>query len=543
MGADPFNLRTLVMETLALAALQVDDSKVQLFGSFDAGRDHGVVSDPMRVRQVLLNLLSNGIKYTSDGRVRVCVTLSNEEEDLGTDETLVHIAVEDTGQGIGQGTVDQVFGRFGRGDLDESEDYYGGYGLGLAICRDLVMAMKDGKIGVRSTEGIGSSFWFSFVAGSMDDDRPTTSTARRKAIRLPSKDKVASAITLLRSNHAALIASVTVHVLTARTELGRWMGNIGAIWGFEVVVSATVEAAIAKMLPGVPSILYIDAALVSSSSVDIDGVRVDLPAGMPVVLVHSIHDAATAQALSDSVDGTLGTPLCEEKLLGSLVAFVPVIAEAVPAGRLANLVAMSTTETDSMSLSLSCLGIESSKHRRRRDDSAARDGGSLEVSSSEFISSSSIDTLTPGDDRLEIGDLRALVVEDDPLNLMVIKKLLSMSGVTFIDMACNGAEGADAIMTGSYSLVLTDMHMPVMSGIDMMRTVLARATDDEVSQEALDRAYVVILSGSVLSASHLADLEAAGVRDSLQKPVLRSDLVRVLEAARAFACESVNTIS
>merc|ERR1711916_342179 len=253
--------------------------------------------------------------------------------------------------------------------------------------------------------------------------------------------------------------------------------------GFEVVVSATVEAAIAKMLPGVPSILYIDAALVSSSSVDIDEVRVDLPAGMPVVLVHSIHDAATAQALSDSVDGTLGTPLCEEKLLGSLVAFVPVIAEAVPAGRLANLVAMSTTETDSMSLSLSCLGIESSKHRRRRDDSAPRDGGSLEVSSSEFISSSSIDTLTPGDDRLEIGDLRALVVEDDPLNLMVIKKLLSMSGVTSIDVACNGAEGADAIMTGSYSLVLTNMHMPVMSGIDMMRTVLARATDDEVSQE------------------------------------------------------------
>ena len=58
----------------------MDDSKVQLFGSFDAGRDHGMVSDPMRVRQVLLNLLSNGIKYTSDGRVRVCVTLNNEEE-------------------------------------------------------------------------------------------------------------------------------------------------------------------------------------------------------------------------------------------------------------------------------------------------------------------------------------------------------------------------------------------------------------------------------------------------------------------------------
>merc|ERR1712065_94429 len=86
----------------------------------------------------------------------------------------------------------------------------------------------------------------------------------------------------------------------------------------------------------------------------------------------------------------------------------------------------------------------------------------------------------------------------------VIKKLLSMSGVTSIDVASNGAEGAEAIMSGSYSFVLTDMHMPVMSGIEMMRTVLARAADDAAARVALDRAYVVILSGSVLSASHLA---------------------------------------
>merc|ERR1711916_358635 len=160
-------------------------------------------------------------------------------------------------------------------------------------------------------------------------------------------------------------------------------------------------------------------------------------------------------------------------------------------------------------------------------DESARDVGSLEASAEILGSSSSLGTLSAGDDDLEIGDLRALVVEDDPLNLMVIKKLLSMSGVTSIDVASNGAEGAEA----------------VMSGIEMMRTVLARAADDAAARVALDRAYVVILSGSVLSASHLADLEAAGVRDSLQKPVLRSDLVRVLEAARAFACESVNTIS
>ena len=56
----------------------------------------------------------------------------------------------------------------------------------------------------------------------------------------------------VRANHAALIASVTVHVVTVQTELGRWMGDVGAIWGFEVVVSATAEAAIGRTLPGRP---------------------------------------------------------------------------------------------------------------------------------------------------------------------------------------------------------------------------------------------------------------------------------------------------
>merc|ERR1711916_304581 len=99
-----------------------------------------------------------------------------------------------------------------------------------------------------------------------------------------------------------------------------------------------------------------------------------------------------------------------------------------------------------------------------------------------------------------------------PLDLMVIEKLLSMSGVTSIDVASNGAEGAEAIMSGSYSFVLTDMHMPVMSGVEMVRTVQARAADDAAARAALDRAYVVFLSGSVMSPSDLEDMEAAGTR-------------------------------
>merc|ERR1711916_403224 len=194
----------------------------------------------------------------------------------------------------------------------------------------------------------------------------------------------------------------------------------------------------------------------------------------------------------------------------------------VPVIRVAKLVSLSSSMSTSLSDSISTFRIRQHRHRRCRDDST-RDG-SWEAST-EYFNSSSLGTLSAGDDDLEIGDLRALVVEDDPLNLMVIKKLLSMSGVTSIDVASNGAEGAEA----------------VMSGVEMVRTVQARAADDAAARAALDRAYVVFLSGSVMSPSHLADMEAAGVRDTLQKPVLRSDLVRVLEGARKLACDLTNS--
>ena len=73
-----------------------------------------------------------------------------------------------------------------------------------------------------------------------------------------------------------------------------------------------------------------------------------------------------------------------------------------------------------------------------------------------------------------MADLRTLVIEDDPLNLAVIKKFLEMSGVTRIDTASDGADGAEALFANTYDFVLTDVHMPVMSGLDMIRAVAVR---------------------------------------------------------------------
>src|SRR5690349_18146420 len=109
-----------------------------------------LIGDPVRVRQILLNLVGNAIKFTTSGSVRIEVSQVDPER--------VRVSVADTGIGIDSGQLDKLFERFTQGDASITRRY-GGTGLGLAISKKLI-ALMGGEISARSEAGKGSVFWF-----------------------------------------------------------------------------------------------------------------------------------------------------------------------------------------------------------------------------------------------------------------------------------------------------------------------------------------------------------------------------------------------
>jgi signal transduction histidine kinase/DNA-binding response OmpR family regulator len=151
---DPFNVRQVVEDCMVLLAPRAHQKGIELVCDCDARLPDWLVGDGGRIRQVLMNLAGNAIKFTSEGEVVVCL---EQVLSRGTHVT-IRITVTDTGEGISEEALGRLFQPFTQADASTTRRF-GGTGLGLAISRQLVELM-DGRIEVRSVEGQGSRFWF-----------------------------------------------------------------------------------------------------------------------------------------------------------------------------------------------------------------------------------------------------------------------------------------------------------------------------------------------------------------------------------------------
>ena len=149
-----FELREVIEGVVDLLYSRAHSNGVELIGAIGPNVCTTVRGDPIRLRQVLLNLVGNAVKFTHQGEV--VVELSQEKASAG--QAVFRFSVRDTGIGIEAQQVRSIFERFTQADVSTTREY-GGTGLGLAISRQLVELM-GGEIGVDSISGKGSTFWF-----------------------------------------------------------------------------------------------------------------------------------------------------------------------------------------------------------------------------------------------------------------------------------------------------------------------------------------------------------------------------------------------
>ena len=152
-----FDLRKIIHEANDILALRAKQKDIKYRCTINSDVPNLLKGDPGRLRQILLNLANNAIKFTHAGEVSIDVSLDKQS---AGDATL-KFSVSDTGIGISPDKMDALFAPFSQADASTTRKY-GGTGLGLTISKRLV-EMMDGKIGVRSEPGKGSTFWFTAV--------------------------------------------------------------------------------------------------------------------------------------------------------------------------------------------------------------------------------------------------------------------------------------------------------------------------------------------------------------------------------------------
>lgn len=155
----PFALRELVNNTIRTLGLQAHEKSVELLCEVDQDVPDRLETDPTRLRQLILNLVGNAVKFTEDGEVSLVVSIVEENDD----GLLVRFSVTDTGIGIPEAKKKMIFDAFQQADVSTTRRH-GGTGLGLSICSKLATLM-GGRLWVESEVGKGSTFHFTVQCG------------------------------------------------------------------------------------------------------------------------------------------------------------------------------------------------------------------------------------------------------------------------------------------------------------------------------------------------------------------------------------------
>jgi PAS domain S-box-containing protein len=378
------------------------------------------LSDEGRVRQVLLNLAGNAVKFTDQGGVRISVL---PDDDPG----FIRFEVTDTGIGIAKEALAGIFEEFTQADSSFARRY-GGTGLGLAITQRLVRNL-GGTIGVSSTLGKGSSFWF-------------TLPARRAPGRVEPVPSLSGIRILVHTAYSGLSEVLVQQLCEA---------------GADAFAARGVAALETALSGGTYNVLMMDSR---AGSAPVGEALVRMKARLngvkSIVLISPKERGSLPAFQSSGFDGYLIKPIRQLSLVRRVLAVLN--------GREA-------AEVD------------------------------------ERIPSALFTPNVPN------RKLRVLVAEDNRINVMLATALLGRLGHT-VDTAGNGVEALAALAARPYDIVLMDVHMPEMDGLEATR----RIREAERQGRRTTRTPVVALTASTLEGDRQVCIDA-GMDDFLSKPL------------------------
>ncbi len=522
----PLDLHQVIEQTLELLAPKAAEKRIDLCCRLGEGVPRGVLGDPGRIGQVLMNLAGNAIKFTERGEVEVGVDVENAERETRNEEqeriemrgpvclssedrglrqpprtsnlqpppclpqtsglqrsalSVVRFSVRDSGIGISKEAQARLFQSFSQADGSTTRKY-GGTGLGLAICKQLV-GMMEGQIGVESEPGVGSTFWFSIPLALSQEIVPARTDGRED----------------LRGLHVCVVDDNATNRRVLEEYLARLDMTVVAVDGGRRALEALRNAVaggrpfdLALLDEGMPDMSGIDLAKAIKSATSLAPTR--------LLLLSSYGkrwDSAALAALG--IDAFLSKPLRQSHLYDCL-ATVMIGSQVGDRARVA------PSPADSRS-------------------SSTREG-------SEVL-------------RPEDKGLRILLVEDNQVNQMVAVAMLQKFGY-HVEVANHGREALERLQAGAYAAVLMDCQMPEMDGFEATRQIRARESAAGTRYEALgERAEtpsptprplpitprhipIIAMTANAMKGDREKCLEA-GMDDYVTKPVKQEELAKVLK--------------
>jgi protein-histidine pros-kinase len=437
-----FSLQSVVSETCRALALRAAQKGLELY--YDVGPEVPSVlrGDPTRLRQILVNLIGNAIKFTDQGEVEVRVRCT-ERRDSTADLAFV---VRDTGCGIAPDKLEAIFGAFSQADNSTTRKY-GGTGLGLAICRQLT-ELLGGRIGVVSRPGEGSRFEVVVPLQVVADPAPQ---------------------------------------------------RIGALAGARVLV-ASANAAFAEFL---------------CATLQAATLRAEVACGGEAAVV----------ALEGAADGSdpFGFLLMDADLPepGGFTLAQRYAAAWPRPDRIIPMMASHSQRNDALRCDEIGLAYRLAKPFSTEDLLAVlrmAQGGERGIAEPPPFELAPVELNPTFGAEPPARVLDVLVVEDNPVNQTVAKRMLEHAGHR-ATVANNGEEALEAIDAGHFDVVLMDVQMPVMGGIEATQAIRAReARRSWVLEGNWKPVPIIAMTAHAMEGDRERCLEA-GMDDYVSKPV------------------------